>query len=99
VGRTRTPRPVGGSPDGADALDPVARAVFERLREVRRALAAAQGVPAYVVFHDRTLAAIATARPTTPDELRALPGIGAAKVERYGAAVLAALAGDGGTAA
>jgi ATP-dependent DNA helicase RecQ len=66
---------------------------------VRRALAAAQGVPAYVVFHDRTLAAIATARPTTPDELRALPGIGAAKVERYGAAVLAALAGDGGTAA
>jgi ATP-dependent DNA helicase RecQ len=99
AGRTRTPRPVGGSPDGADALDPAARAVFERLREVRRALAAAQGVPAYVVFHDRTLAAIATARPTTPDELRALPGIGAAKVERYGAAVLAALAGDGGTAA
>ena len=84
-----------GGPSEADDLDAAARARFERLREVRRTLASAQGVPAYVVFHDRTLAAIAVARPSTPSELQALPGIGAAKVERYGAAVLAALAGDG----
>jgi ATP-dependent DNA helicase RecQ len=80
--------------DGVDGLDPAARARFERLREVRRELAAAQGVPAYVVFHDSVLVTIATARPRTPDQLRALPGIGATKLERYGAAVLAALAGD-----
>jgi ATP-dependent DNA helicase RecQ len=96
-GGTRTTG--GGAGGGADDLDVAARTRFERLREVRRRLAADQGVPAYVVFHDRTLVAIAAARPTTPDELRALPGIGAAKAERYGAAVLAALAGDEGAPA
>jgi ATP-dependent DNA helicase RecQ len=76
------------------ALDPEGRARFERLRAARRELAAAQGVPAYVVFHDATLVAVAAAAPRTLDELGTLPGIGAAKLERYGPAVLAALTDD-----
>ena len=85
-----------GAADAATAeLDDAARARFERLRGTRRALAAAQGVPAYVVLNDRHLAAIAAAAPTTPSELRALPGIGDAKLARYGDAILAALAEDG----
>jgi ribonuclease D len=48
-----------------------------------------------VVLNDRHLAAIAAAAPTTPSELRALPGIGDAKLARYGDAILAALAEDG----
>jgi superfamily II DNA helicase RecQ len=54
----------------------------------RRQLARASGVPAYVIFHDTTLAAVATARPTTPTELLAVPGVGPVKAERYGEAVL-----------
>jgi ATP-dependent DNA helicase RecQ len=45
-------------------------------------------VPAYVVFPDRTLAAIAALRPRNPDALRAVQGIGPAKLELYGAALL-----------
>ena len=66
---------------------------FEALRTLRRELAEAAKVPPYVVFHDATLRAIATANPSTLEALRALPGIGAAKLERYGAAVLATLGG------
>jgi DNA helicase-2/ATP-dependent DNA helicase PcrA len=51
-----------------------------------------EGKPAYVVFHDSTLAAIAALRPASEAELRAVPGIGPAKIERYGAALLAAVA-------
>jgi len=46
-------------------------------------------VPAYVVFHDATLEAIAAARPHTLEELREISGIGAAKLTRYGEALLA----------
>jgi superfamily II DNA helicase RecQ len=50
-------------------------------------------VPAYVVFHDSTLAAIAELRPASRADLADVPGIGPAKLERYGDDVLAALAG------
>jgi DNA helicase-2/ATP-dependent DNA helicase PcrA len=53
-----------------------------------------EGKPAYVVFHDSTLAAIAAIRPTSEAELRAVPGVGPAKIERYGAALLAAVAAE-----
>jgi ATP-dependent DNA helicase RecQ len=66
--------------------------VFERLRTLRRELAAAQGVPPYVVFHDSTLRAMALAKPATPGELAAVPGVGAKKLERYGERFLAAIA-------
>ena len=58
------------------------------LREWRAATAREHGVPAYVVFHDATLEAIAAARPATLDGLRGISGIGAKKLERYGAALL-----------
>jgi ATP-dependent DNA helicase RecQ len=62
------------------------------LKRWRLERAQAEGKPAYVVFHDATLAAIAATRPASEAELRAVPGIGPAKLERYGAEVLAAVA-------
>ena len=73
-------------------LEPPMQARFAALRALRAELAKAQGVPPYVVFHDSTLRAIAAAAPRTTAELARLPGIGAAKLARYGAAVLDALA-------
>jgi DNA helicase-2/ATP-dependent DNA helicase PcrA len=62
------------------------------LRQWRRERAQADGVPAYVVFHDSTLAAIAEQRPASRAALADVPGIGPAKLDRYGDEVLAALA-------
>ncbi len=67
--------------------------LYERLREWRRLEAEARGVPAYVVFTDATLAALAERRPTTDAELAAIGGIGPRKLARYGAAVRALVAG------
>ena len=69
--------------------DPFSRAVFERLRERRLELAREQGVPPYVIFHDAILAAIAERRPTDLAELSLISGMGATKIERYGAEVIA----------
>ncbi len=66
--------------------------VFNALRGLRARLAREQNVPAYVVFHDSTLRAIARERPSTRPQLSRVEGIGAAKVERYGDAVLEVLA-------
>jgi ATP-dependent DNA helicase RecQ len=66
--------------------------LFEALREARRALAAEARVPPYVVFHDSTLREIAALRPATLRELAEVNGVGEAKLERYGEAMLAALA-------
>jgi DNA helicase II / ATP-dependent DNA helicase PcrA len=62
------------------------------LKEWRLARARAEEVPAYVVFNDRTLAELVARSPTTLDELAAVPGIGPAKLERFGIDLLAALA-------
>ncbi len=69
-------------------------ALFERLRELRREIAAEQQVPAYVVFADAALADMARRAPGTRDEFLAVSGVGAAKLERYGEAFLAAIAGE-----
>jgi len=62
------------------------------LREWRLAQAREQGVPAYVILHDRTLGEIAALLPASVSALLAVPGIGAAKAERYGDALLALVA-------
>jgi ATP-dependent DNA helicase RecQ len=62
--------------------------VFEALREWRREVAREHGVPAYTVFHDSTLRELASALPRSLSELRAISGIGATKLERYGSALL-----------
>ena len=64
----------------------------QALREWRLARARADEVPAYVVFNDRTLAELVSRSPRTLAELSAVPGIGPAKLERYGAELLARLA-------
>ncbi|HEY5889758.1 MAG TPA: ATP-dependent DNA helicase UvrD2, partial [Acidimicrobiia bacterium] len=58
--------------------------ILDRLKRWRLDQAASQGVPAFVVFHDTTLSEIASVRPTTPEGLLAIAGIGPAKLEAYG---------------
>ncbi len=71
---------VSAGPDG----DPL----FETLRSWRSAIAKEHGVPAYVVFHDATLHAIAQSRPLEVDQLRGISGVGEKKLERYGASLI-----------
>jgi ATP-dependent DNA helicase RecQ len=62
--------------------------LFEALRAWRAEQAKAQGVPAYVILHDKTLHELAARQPASPDKLLDVPGIGQAKAERYGAGLL-----------
>lgn len=66
--------------------------MLEALRSWRARTARATGVPAFVVFHDSTLAAVAEAKPRSRTQLLSLPGVGPVKAERYGDAVLAVVA-------
>ncbi|WP_329198084.1 MULTISPECIES: ATP-dependent DNA helicase UvrD2 [unclassified Streptomyces] len=68
--------------------------LYERLREWRAAQAKEQGLPAYCVFTDKTLMAIAEAGPSEEGELSMISGVGGRKLERYGADVLAICAGQ-----
>ena len=65
--------------------------LFERLRTVRRRLADAESVPAFVVFSDAVLWRMASLTPQTRADMLAISGIGAVKMERYGAAFLEVL--------
>jgi superfamily II DNA helicase RecQ len=67
---------------------PESQALVARLKEWRAAEAKRLGVPAFVVLHDRTLTAVAEARPGNPNQLLEIDGIGPAKVERFGEAIL-----------
>ncbi|MDG4783664.1 ATP-dependent DNA helicase UvrD2 [Micromonospora sp. WMMD961] len=69
--------------------------LHERLREWRQRVAAAQKVPAYVVFTDATLIALAERRPGRSEELIAIAGIGPRKLGLYGESVLALVGGAG----
>ncbi|MFJ6112530.1 DNA helicase RecQ [Agrococcus sediminis] len=73
-------------------LDDADQGRFQALRAWRATTAKEQAVPAYVVFNDRTLAAIAERRPTSLVELSTVSGVGESKLERYGEAVLEVLA-------
>ncbi|WP_120520037.1 ATP-dependent DNA helicase UvrD2 [Arthrobacter celericrescens] len=68
---------------------------FEALRQWRKDEANSAEVPAFVVFTDATLTAIAEARPASLEELATLAGVGPSKLEKYGEAVLAVLADSG----
>ena len=67
--------------------------LLSALKAKRRALAEAAGVPAYVVFADRTLIEMAERRPATLDQMMGITGVGAKKLESYGAAFLAVITG------
>ena len=74
----------------ADPDDPV----FALLKKWRLERARQDEVPAYVVFHNSTLAEIAARRPGSLSDLASVPGVGPAKLERYGEEVLSALGGE-----
>ncbi len=69
-------------------------ALYERLRDWRAEQAARSRQPAYCVFTDKTLMAIAEAVPATAAELAVISGVGRRKLDRYGADVLALCAGE-----
>jgi ATP-dependent DNA helicase RecQ len=100
LSRRRERRPVdrGRVAEAAGETDnvvarPENEAVFQALRTWRMDTAREHGVPAYTVFHDSTLHAIATVLPRTLDELHGVSGIGATKLERYGEQLLKIVAG------
>lgn len=68
--------------------------LFERLKQLRTELAEEEGVAPFLIFHDKTLKAIAGFKPETPAALLEIPGIGDMKAERYGRRVLAVVSGD-----
>jgi ATP-dependent DNA helicase RecQ len=105
TGRTGSARGLGGggparkgtgSVGEPAALTPEEQALFEGLRAWRSEVAKERSVPAYVVFHDSTLRALATARPRTRDELKGISGIGQAKLDAYAAGVLAVIGAASG---
>lgn len=85
-----------GRARAAADLSDAERERFDALRSVRATIAREQGVPAYVVFHDATLVEMIKQRPTSLPDLAAVPGVGAAKLERYGERFLEALAAGEG---
>jgi ATP-dependent DNA helicase RecQ len=62
--------------------------LFQELRDLRSRLANEQGVPPYIIFHDRTLAELARRKPESQASMRSINGIGESKLERYGEAFL-----------
>ena len=88
----KAPRPARQTA-GAGELGAEGAALFETLRALRKELADAQGVPAYVVFSNATLEAMAAMRPQTVEDLAQISGVGQVKLERYGLAFLGVLRG------
>ena len=88
---TATKRKAAGGPRGAADEEPYDEALFESLRQWRLEEALGQGVPAFIVFGNRTLKGIARSRPTSEAQLAAVSGIGPTKLATYGEALLAVI--------
>ncbi|HEX4031214.1 MAG TPA: ATP-dependent DNA helicase RecQ [Terracidiphilus sp.] len=91
--RAGKPKSTAGKNTGSDTaavkLTAAQEALAAKLREWRAAEAKRLGVPAYVILHDRTLKALAASRPSNSRQLLEIDGMGSAKVEKFGAAILA----------
>jgi ATP-dependent DNA helicase RecQ len=87
--RERRSRRARGS--AGDAPNPVGNPLFEALRDKRKALAAEHGLPAYVIFHDSVLREMAHRCPETLGELGGISGVGAKKLETWGADFIAVI--------
>lgn len=98
-GRPRKPKPEGRTRGTSAAelpdLTPEQAELFEALRSLRTRLAREQQVPPYLIFNNATLEDMCRKRPTTPDELLEVSGVGAKKAERYGEAFLEVIADNG----
>ena len=88
----------GRKVDYRDVLNEADFTVFARLRELRKTLAEAEGVPPYAVFTNEQLAALVTERVSSVEAMARIEGIGPSRVERYAATFLAALKENLGTA-
>ena len=86
VRKTRT-RQRSAAADYSGELSERDQSLFDMLRTWRLETAKAKGVPPYVIFHDKTLAAIAQERPSSQDSLRAISGVGEKKAGRYAAEI------------
>jgi ATP-dependent DNA helicase RecQ len=93
--RAAARRGAGIVPVSDDAATGEETELFDRLRALRKRLADERKVPAYVVFSDRTLQAMAAQRPCTADGLLEIHGVGQKKLEEYGDAFLAEISGVG----
>jgi ATP-dependent DNA helicase RecQ len=90
IAQPAKPPPRGRRREAAVA-NPVGDPLFDALRTLRRELAEQGGVPPYVIFHDSTLREMAGRRPQSLAALGEIGGVGARKLEAYGAAFLAVI--------
>lgn len=91
----RSPEPKAAEPDRTEdeASDLTGDPLWERLKELRQQWAREKSQPAYCVFTNQTMEALVRQRPSTPADLGEIKGLGKARIERYGAAILEAIAG------
>ena len=87
--RRKAALPRGEAERRASDISGLDGALFEALRVHRATLASEAGIAPFIIAHDRTLAAIAARRPTSAEELEQVPGMGPAKIARYGEGFLA----------
>ncbi|HEY9126051.1 MAG TPA: HRDC domain-containing protein, partial [Acidobacteriaceae bacterium] len=85
-GSRKSAKPAGESVP--ESLSPEAQQLEQALKAWRTTVAKKLGMPPFVVLHDKTLRAIAHARPSTPNQLEAIPGMGPAKLDKYGDQIL-----------
>lgn len=85
------PAPKGGRVDYREVLSNAEFTVFAKLRNLRKTLAEAEGVPVYAVFTNEQLAAMVTQRASSAAAVGAIAGVGEARLKKYGEALLALL--------
>ncbi len=90
--RPKATRTKGAHKALPDILSVADQSLFQALREKRTEIARAQNVPPYVIFHDKTLIELAAARPGSRSQMAKIPGVGEAKLDRYGDVFLAVVA-------
>lgn len=86
---------MGGGPkvDYKEVLNIEDFAVFSRLRDLRKMISEKEAIPAYSIFTNEQLAAMVTGKVDTLTAMGGIPGVGAARLEKYGAAFIASLSG------
>jgi len=86
--KTAAKKPKASATATPENLGPAAQQLEQALKDWRTTVARKLGMPPFVVLHDKTLRAIAHGRPQTPNQLQEIPGMGPAKVDKYGTQIL-----------